>query len=215
MKGVAIGVDVDISELEKVLIKDGKYVPVPYLFFDDFSHNQLRLFGHRHAIYQFPTIELLEFLKSEIGDLDDAIEIGAGNGCIGRNLGIRMVDNFQQEMPAYKEIYDMAMQPTIKYGEDVENISGNDAVVKYRPKVVLANWVTNRWEPGMDSGNMIGVKEEDLFSEGVEKYIHCGNSRTHSVKPILKTVPYVKHQFPFLVTRAIEPDNNCVYIFKP
>jgi len=205
----------DITELEKHLIKYGKIIPVPYKFLQTFKKEQLATFAHKYAIYQFPTIELLQFITSEIGDHKQTIEIGAGNGCFGRNLGIRMVDNYNQEMPQVKEYYDLMGQPTIKYGKDVENIGGNEAVLKYKPKTVLACWVTDKWDNATRQGNYWGVKEEDLFNNGVKKYIHCGNDGTHFVKPILKKIKHKKHYFPWLITRSLSTEANSIYIFEP
>ena len=205
----------NINELEKHMVKDGKIMPISYQVLKTFSKEQLATFAHKYAIYQYPTVELLAFITSEIGDHRQAMEIGAGNGCFGRSLGIRMVDNYQQEMPQVKEMYDLAMQPTIKYGKDVEKIGGNEAVLKYKPKTVLACWVTDKWDNATKSGNYWGVKEEDLFNNGVKKYIHVGNDKTHLVKPILKKIKHKKYYFPWLITRSLSTEANSIYVFEP
>lgn len=205
--------DIDISELESLILKDGKIIPVSYYELSRFSTNQLAMFGHKYAIYQYPTTELLDFINSEI-DRKPAIEIGSGNGCIGRNLGIKMTDNKQQEFPEIAAYYRLTGQPTITYGEDVEKIDANSAVKKYNPEVVVACWVTHKWASGGVSGNMHGPEEELMFENGVKKYIHVGNSSIHKDKPILKKIPMKKVIAPWVISRSVKPEFNVIYIFS-
>lgn len=116
-------------EMDSLLIKENKIIPIPYSEIKKFPQNEISSFCVRNALYQLPITELIDFLKSEISS-GLTIEIGAGNGCFGRALGIKMADNFMQTFPDVKALYESMMQPTINYGEDVENISGNDAVRK-------------------------------------------------------------------------------------
>jgi hypothetical protein len=115
-------------------------------------------------------IELIDFLKSEIGDLF-TIEIGSGNGCIGRSLEIKMTDNKLQLRPEVKIMYDIQGQPIINYGEDIETLDAIEAVVKYKPSAVVACWVTHKYKDGMVVGNMYGIEEEEIFENGVKKNI--------------------------------------------
>lgn len=207
---------IDLKPLESLLIKDGRIIPVPFEELKQFSQEQISVFCHKHAVYQVPTIELIDFLKEEIGD-SPVIEIGAGNGCMGRALGIKMTDNFMQTWEDIKIIYAMTRQPVINYGTDIEEIDAINAVKKYKPKTVLANWVTHLLKEGMTAGNMYGVEEELLFENGVDKYIHVGcdtMSTGHPMKPILNKYPVKKLQFPWLVSRSMSRDKNTIYIFS-
>lgn len=203
----------DISELESIILKDGKIVCLPFAELNRFSQEQISLFCHKHAIYQLPTKELIEFIKSEIGN-SSAIEIGSGNGCIGRSLGIRMADNKMQELPEIKLHYEMLRQPVITYGTDVEKLDGIEAIKKYRPKTVVACWVTQKWKPGMKDGNALGVEEELIFANGVEKYIHVGNEKTHASKVILDKFPHKRYYNEFIISRSMSREENVIYIFQ-
>ncbi len=208
--------NVDVSPLEDLLIRDGKIIPVPFSKLKDFSQESISVFCHKHALYQVPTTELIDFLKSEIGNLP-SIEIGAGNGCIGRSLGIMMTDNKMQDLPHIKLLYSMQGQPTVKYGNDVEEIPAIDAVIRYKPKIVVACWVTHFFQEGMTAGNMYGIKEEELFDNGVEKYIHVGNESPttgHTNKPILFKYPVKKYKFPWLLSRSMKKELNTIFIFN-
>lgn len=203
----------DISELEKVLIGEGgKLNLLPYSLLARFTQNQLSLFCHKHAIYQLPTLELINFIRSQYGN-EEALEIGAGNGCIGRSLGIRMVDNKMQEIPEIKAYYAAAGQPVIRYGDDVEHLDAIEGIKKYRPKVVVACWVTQKWKPGMEEGNALGVDEEEIFANGVEKYIHVGNEKTHASKIILNLFPVKKYKHKTILSRSMDRDKNVIYVF--
>jgi len=207
---------IDLSPIESLMIKDGKIIPVPFDSLKGFSQESLSLFCHKHALYQLPTTELIDFLKNEIGE-SSVIEIGSGNGCIGRSLGIRMTDNLMQTWDDIKLMYALSRQPVITYGSDIEELDAISAVEKYKPKTVVACWVTHKFEEGMTAGNMYGVQEELLFENGVEKYIHVGNhtnSTGHPLKPILSKYPVKMYQFPWLVSRSMNRDKNTIYIFS-
>lgn len=203
----------DIKELEQLLIKDEKIITVPHADLAKFTFPQIQMFCLVHGLYQLPTTELIEFIQSEIGDTS-AIEIGAGNGCIGRSLGIPMTDSMLQTRPEVIAEYESMGQPVIKYGNDVENLDGVAAVEKYRPQTVVACWVTNLMEEGVDIGNPHGVKEERIL-EIAQKYIHVGNLNIHAHKPILKKYPVTALHFPWIISRASQPQKNVIFIFKP
>lgn len=208
--------NIDIKPLEDLMIHDGKIVPVPFSMIKDISQEAISVFCHKHALYQFPTTELIDFIKNEIGG-NMAIEIGAGNGCIGRSVGIIMTDNFMQTWDDIKKVYAVTRQPVITYGKDVEEIPALDAINRFKPKVVVACWVTHKWKEGMSTGNMYGVEEEKIFDLGVEKYIHVGNENSttgHTFKPILEKYEVQKFRFPWLVSRSMQRDLNTIFIFN-
>lgn len=205
--------NLDVTDIEDIMIQDGKIVPVGFDVLKKFSQEQLSVFCHKHALYQLPTTELIDFLKSEL-EYFYTIEIGAGNGCIGRSLTLQMTDNKMQLRPDVKLMYDLQGQPTIKYGDDVEELDAISAVKKYKPDAVVACWVTHLFKEGMTVGNMFGIEEELLFENGVKKYVHVGNELTHAQKPILQKYPVKKCQFPWLLSRSMSRENNVIYIFE-
>ncbi len=204
----------DISGLENLFIKDGNITPVPYEEISKFSQNAISIFCVKYGIYQVPTTELIKFLESEIADKESTIEIGAGNGCIGRALGIRMTDNKMQLWPEIQELYSNLQQPVVKYGNDVEEIDANTAVIKYRPHTVIGSWITEKWQEGMQYGNQWGPQEYKMFSDGVEKYIMIGNHKTHGKKKLLKIMSFRKYKFPWLISRSLGKDDNIIYVFE-
>ena len=146
------------------------------------------------------------FVKKEIGD-DKAIEIGAGNGCFGRALGIPITDNCMQERADIKAYYTIIGQPTIKYPQDIIRYDGNLALEKLKPEVVIASWVTQQ------SQNPYGVNEK-VFYGRLKKYIHVGNEQVHADKEILKLIPVTIHRFDWLISRSLARDKNLIYIFN-
>ena len=206
----------DISDLESLLIRNGKIVPQSAATLLPFGQNALSLFCLTHGLYQLPTTELITFLQKEIGG-KAAIEIGAGNGCIGRALRIPMTDNKMQTWPQIAEYYKSLQQPTVNYGSDVQEMAAIPSVQHYKPKVVIACWVTHLLKPGMTIGNAHGIDEEMMFGYGVEKYIHVGNKSVHEMKPILKRAKDfdidVLHP-DWLLSRSVRKDENCIFIIK-
>lgn len=204
--------DQDVSALTKKILSNGELQILPASEYRQFSQEQISLFCVKNALYGLPTTELIDWLKEKIGNRK-AIEIGAGNGSLGRALGIPMSDSYLQEDPAIKAYYQRVMQPTIKYGSDVERLSYKEAIVKYKPEVVVASWVTQLWRDHSDdgNGNMHGLDEEWIL-ENVACYIHIGHANTHGRKRILK-LPHEAVTFDWLFSRALSRDSCVIYIW--
>lgn len=170
---------------------------------------ELCWFCWRHGLYQLPTTELISYLKQWMIERNilpsDMMEIGAGAGQIGRHLGIRMTDSKIQDSPEIGAYMSIFRQPTVKYSPDVLKIEGDAAVVIYRPRVVLACWVTE-W-PRL----AWGVHEEQIM-ELIEHYIFIGNKITHVDKKSIGTKE--GDYYPWIKSRSFNPDQNRIWILK-
>ena len=205
----------DLSELEEVLLKDGQLQIVSYQDLQQFSQSQISQFCVLHGFYVIPTLQLIEFLHSEIdGNYDKTIEIGAGHGAISRELGIRAVDNFMQEQKGIKELYETFQQTPVPYGSHVEKIDGNEAIRKYKPSIVIGAYCTHKYNPKEHwrGGNALGFNEK-LILERVDKYIHIGNKKVHSKKPILK-YKYREIKEDWLISRSQHKNENVIWIWE-
>lgn len=200
----------DISYLEKDLYKDGFLQVKPFSYFKDIPRNDLMYFFNRHGIYVYPTLELIEWLKKNI--VGSAIEIGAGHGTISRTLGIPITDNRMQEWPEIKLYYEACGQPVIKYNDDVERLTAEDAINKYKPDTVIGTFITQLWTPETKDGNAYGVNEIKILQQ-VKKYILVINLYTHRNKLIL-IKPHEEYYFDWLITRAKDPSLNRIVIFN-
>lgn len=207
----------DISELELFAFGPNLTGPLqilPASFYLPFRIEQLAYFGHKHAFYQFPTLELIDFIKSQI--IGTAIEIGAGGNGVGAALGIPMTDTREQETETMRQIYALSRQPVIKYSAAVEQLSARAAVEKYRPNTVVACWVTQDYRPGLEGHSKAGgVNEIELFEMGVTRYIFVGNKAVHKRKAILFApgIQKTEIQMPWLISRSSSPQHNVLWIF--
>lgn len=206
----------DISELENLLLINGELQIVSYEYLKQFTQNEISQFCVENGFYTIPTLELIDFLQDEIDeiDLEKVIEIGAGHGAISRKLNIRAVDNFMQLKPEVKALYETLEQAIVPYGKHVEEIDGNEAIRKYKPKIVIGAYCTHKYnvKEHWRGGNTWGFNEK-LILERVDKYIHVGNRSTHSKKPILK----YKHREikeDWIVTRSFKPKENVIWIWE-
>ena len=195
-----------------MLDKNKKLNLYPSSYYETLNFEQLRVFCHFNARYGLPTIELVDWLKKEIGDLK-AIEIGAGSGDLGHHLGIPMTDNHCQEWPDVRLIYSATQQPLIKYGVDVERLDALEAIEKYKPDVVLGSWVTQWIDPNkpppFGGGSVYGIKE-NLILERVRKYIVIGAVEIHKYKEIMK-LPHKTYELPFLWSRR---KDNRIWVWE-
>lgn len=191
-----------INDISQHMLDDaGDLRVVPAHVLQGTSKEERMLFGVRRGLYSFPTVELCDFLKNRIQGRS-ALEIGAGHGALAKSLGIRASDNHQQNDPQIKAYYDALGQTTVPYGAHVENLDAMDAVRKHQPEVVIACWVTHRFDPARPGlgGNAMGVDEAKII-DSCDEYIFIGNERVHKDKPIW-ALPHEKITPPWLYSRA-------------
>lgn len=177
---------------------------------------RLRVWCHNRARYLVPTKELVDWLDDLIGGRP-ALEIGAGMGDLGRLLFIRMTDSAVQTTPDMRLYYELLGQPITEPPPDVERLEANEAVAKYRPRVVVGAWITQRYQPGDErppkvESSVYGVDEVKLLSQ-IDTYIHIGNMAVHRQKRIFQQ-QHQTHRLPFLFTRAGDPSQNVVHVWN-
>lgn len=202
---------------EFVSFERGRKLPLlPCDVYRGYHHMGIMLGCRNLGLYGIPTSELIDFLKIEIGNPEECIEIGAGGGQLGHHLGVRMTDNWCQVADAETAAkIAFLQQPPPAYGEDVEKLDALEAVEIYRPRVVLGSWIS-QFVPeklmGKVGGSPYGIREDILLSR-VEKYIHVGNEGTHAEKFILKR-PHRKIKAPWIISRSMFPNANVIYIWE-
>lgn len=191
-----------LRDLRKdVLEADGRLKVLPAAFYACTSVDERAALGVRQAAYVLPTVELVNWLKRSIGGRR-AIEIGAGNGALAEAVGVTATDNCMQSRPEIAMLYAGMGQPAIKYGRNVQPYAADKALKKFRPRVVVAAWVTHLFDPARPEaeGNQYGVREEDVIA-GCETYIFIGNRHVHRNKSIW-SLPHRAFEPPWLYSRA-------------
>lgn len=210
MKGTIIN-RADLNEIEKYALDEaGKLIIKPAAFWAETDRQARMFFMHKHAIYVLPTSELIEWLRCKI--IGHAIEIGAGNGAIGRALNIPITDSKLQETQAVKEHYNLLGTPLIKYPDDVIKLDAISAIYKYKPQTVIGAFITHKWVNNIIQGNYWGVQEEKILKLS-KRYLNIGNLDTHKLKPILKR-HHEEHNFPWLITRSVDQSLNRIFEFN-
>lgn len=185
---------------------------LPASVWESFSWSEVRLLLHETGTYVVPTEELIEFLDGLIGE-ESAIEICAGNGFIGRELGIPVTDSYQQQDdPATSLLYSLAGQPTIKYPKDVVKLEANKAVDKFRPHTVIACYATHKWRYDTMSGNDKGVDFQKLLRK-VKRLVLVGNTEVHKDNPLMD-IPHEEIILPGYITRSAHPETNRIFIWE-
>ena len=138
-----------VEIVDSIVGKDGKIYPIPYSLIENDTLDTLNFVMQALGLYTFPTLELCEWLSSQIDDNPElephsAIEICGGTGWIGRQLGIPSTDVKNMENPLVKDIMlKQTSMPTI-YADDVETLEASDAVKKYQPDIVIGSYVTSK-----------------------------------------------------------------------
>lgn len=198
--------------LEGALDANGRLLVLPYAFWEEFTQMEIAAFCVRQGFYCVPTVELVDWLRSEIGDAK-AIEIGAGNGVLADALGIIGTDNKMQTWPEIVGLYASLQQPLVPYGERVRPMEAEKAVNALKPQVVIGAWVTHRYRESEHwrGGNMYGVREECIIQRA--RYIMIGNSHVHRDKPILE-LPHRKYEFPWLISRWMNATHDFIAVWQ-
>ncbi len=138
-----------VEIVESIVGKDGKIYPIPYSLIENDTLDTLNFVMQALGLYTFPTLELCEWLSSQIDDNPElephsAIEICGGTGWIGRQLGIPSTDIKNMENPLVQNVMlEQTSMPTI-YADDVETLEASDAVKKYQPEIVIGSYVTSK-----------------------------------------------------------------------
>lgn len=197
---------------------EGRHLKImPASFYRQFRQVDITAFCLMAGIYCLPTVELLDVLNTLILEASpdrNVIELGAGNGALGRGLGIRSTDSFMQDDPGIQALYTSMRQPPVVYGENVERMDANTAVETLRPTVAVAAWLTHKYDPARHElqGNMFGVDEGAILKR-VKRYIVVGNLGVHSKKPIMPQVSQVIRG-DYLFSRSIKHSaDNAIFIW--
>lgn len=201
-----------VARLDEQLVHfDGTLRVLPAKELVDVPWVTLRYWCHVRGVYGLPTTELVDYVRSIIGTRA-AIEIGAGNGVLGRALNIPRTDSRLQEQPRIAKAYAAAGQPAVQYGRDVEKLDALSAVQKYGPDVVVGSWITQRWRPGDGVGNQFGV-DEDALLEQVDCYILQGSLTAHNPEnKRIRSRPHRVVRAPWVLGRAA-PGNNVLFVW--
>lgn len=177
----------------------------------DLGRNNFIVFCYRNAIYQYPTVELVDWLHQQIGDRS-AIELGSGNNLLYQHLGIKGTDSFIQTEKGIQIVYRNIGQRSTFPPEDVENIEAIAALDKYKPQVAIASWLSpERKQWSKDSYPGLRVAYEHLLVK-CEKYIMIGNLDVHW--DLVERFGMSFIEIEGLVSRAQKPELNVVFFSK-
>ncbi len=200
-----------IRDLAPLVLDENRRMRIlPAAFWATTTVEERALFGNVHGIYSFPTTELVERIREIIG-ARTAIEIGAGNGVLADALDIVATDTREQEQPAWRAIVALSGGRPVRYGPNVVELSAADAVRHYRPQVVVAQWVTQDFDPTRpleEDAKYEGVDEDDIIDR-CETYVLVGNQKVHQGKRIWKR-PHTVEYPPWLYSRAFNGTPNFI-----
>lgn len=211
----------NLKGLENLLLDErGLYKAVPSDILAGIDHETLYKFGCKHAIFQFVTTEMLEWIKEKIRGVS-ALEINAGNGVISRSLGITGIDSRIQEKEQFQKIAyaklgalmeDMSFTPPPR---EIKKYEALEAVRVFRPHTVIGAYVTQK---GTVIDNLSGIAsnhwgvDERLMLTKIKRYIKFGSLSAHGTTRILD-MPHEELHFDWLFTRHPDRSQNRVWIW--
>ena len=203
-----------LEKYDRVLLDEQGIINLfPAEFYHSLDNDSLRVWCICRAIYQLPTVELIEWLKENF-NLDKAIEIGAGNNYLYHHLGIKGVDNYSEQIPAVKLVHEIMNQPSTDPPLEVEKLDAIAAIKKYQPKTVITAWATLKCEDpeDVDAGHKYAPDEEKILKTGVT-YIHIANESIYGDRLVMNK-PHEKYYFDWLVSRGKYPEKNCICVWN-
>ena len=180
---------------------------------DALDPKHLRFWCHVRAVYLIPSQELVTFIEVSYTKGRKAIEIAAGNGALGRALGIPMTDNRMQERPGIRTHLALMHQPPVCYGDDVVKRNANAAVRLSKPDVVVASWATHiyREDDHARGGNVWGIDEQKIVEAAT--YVHIGSVSVHSKKRIM-ALPHDEYELPGWIFGRGESKDRRLWVWK-
>ncbi len=215
MSNVHILENIDTNYLDSILMQNGFLRPVPASLLESIPNNHIIIWCNKNGIYCLPTIELLEWLREQIGE-SNAIEICSGNGCIGRSLNITRTDSYIQTTTEMIILYQSMGQKPILPPSDVLRFEANEAVDQFKPDIVLGSFITQKFLDGDTEArigsSVYGVDELALIKK-VKTYIAIGNDSVHGTKRI-NSLPHSTYRFPWIYTRCMNQRLNNIKVWK-
>ena len=201
------------KEMDQALLEEGnRYLKLlPSSVYKAFPHEQLVIWCNRHQRYGIVTTELVDWLREQIGDRS-VIEIAAGKGDLSHHLNIHPTDGYSQTTEYVKDCYESCGHIPLIPNPEVERLEAVQAIKKYKPKVVIASWLTQRYLSDPRTNYYYGVDETQVRILSM-KYIHIGNTNVHGGKTVLRK-PHKKYVFPWLVSRAANQSQNAIWVFS-
>lgn len=198
----------------EVLGDDGRMKILPASFWKPLTPLERAKFCMLNGFYSLPTVELVEHLRTLIGDRY-AIEIGAGNGVLAETLGIKATDNRMQERSPWRETILATGQPCVQYGDNVFEAHASRAVRQFSPDVIVACWVHHKYrkERHERGGNMIGVDWPDVMQH-CRELIFVGNEKIHQDSDIWNRKPFSLEYPDWLYSRAMNGSRDFIARFK-
>jgi len=207
----------NVDYLDDLFLVNGLLQVLPASVLAAIPQLHLSIWGNKRGVYCFPSTELIEWLREQVAGRS-AIEICSGTGVIGRALGITSTDSYIQTTPEMIAYYALYNQKPIFPPQDVHKFEANEAVDNFKPAVVLGSYITQKYLPGDEDAvpkigsSFYGVDELALLPK-VETYIAIGNKTSHGDKRIRK-FPHTTHQFPWLFTRSVKPEENEISVWN-
>lgn len=142
------------------------------------------------GLYVWPTQELVEFFKKHITNKTSVLELGAGNGVLGKTLGWNSTDNFSQsnqfnarnkQEKLYNAMALMQLQAyniaPVNYGSNVINLDAYDAIREYKASAIVGLYLTDITQ------NEFTIDLVDaLLHANTETFYLVGNMNTHHNK---------------------------------
>lgn len=210
----ALDADPNRRALSEAIGAEGELLVMPSSYYAQTTREERAMLGHSRGVYCLPTRELIDWLRKRIADRP-AIEVAAGCGAIGKALGIPSTDNFLQRRPEVAAFYLAHGQPLTNYGAHVLEYDAVDAVKHFRPRVVVAAWLTHKYNPARHdlAGSVAGPDESEIIAN-CEEYIFIGNAEVHKNKPLLKTGKFEIFMPSFLYSRAMNGSPDFIACFR-
>jgi hypothetical protein len=206
----------DIDKMRSALNSSQNCIQVlPAVDYLQFGTTSLRYWANHCGVFSIPTQELANWLTTRHPNPKTIHEIGCGNGALARHLGMYCSDGrLNQSASQIARILGSSHAVTPNW---VATKEATQAIKQYKPKVVLAQWVT----PG--GGNIDDISDgRNSYGPDYSKILqHCGElifvgNRSVHDKALAAVLPPADKEYTFdwLLSRGKHTDQNFIRVWK-
>jgi hypothetical protein len=186
---------------------------LPASAYDSITRQDLQLWCYYRNRYLLPTVELVDWLKTKIGERQ-TIEIGADYSDLGHHLGIRSIGNhlISHDTSHTTVLFPGQIPIRVISSSMYQQVDAMQAILEFKPEVVLGAWIPEKFSSDLYALNKYIPNDYQIIQNA--EYIHIGSKKIHGRSKLLEFV-HETIEIPGLISRtSSSPPDDIIHVWK-